>query len=1536
MTEKTETPVADENSVPEIEDVLALSPLQEGLFSLARLAGADDLYTMQFALEITGPVDSYLLRRSIEVILRRHPNLRAAFWDQDLPKPVQIVPSSVTLPWSERTADADEYAALAEAEARTGFDLARGPALRVVFVTLPDGAHRMILTAHHLLMDGWSLGVFFREMYAIYQAGGSAAGLPAPRPYRDYIGWLAARDSTADLGKWTEYLAGAEPLILGDRAESAVNTIVPETHVLRLNSAETARLRAWAGAGGLTLNTAVQYAWSVVLGRLTDRDDLVFGTTVSGRPDELVGVETMIGLFINTIPVRVRLDPGPASAQGVLDTCRRIQREAVAMRDAGYLSLSAIQRAAGRGGLFDTLFVFENVPVGDVLRPVALTDGTQCTVIESQGLTHYPLAVVSYLLDGELTLAVEAVPALLGRLSAADLPERLAQVLRRLPGLDETGAAPLDVLLPGEQPREPVAPAADIRDVGVAELFARQVAATPDALALSTAERQFTYRELSTAAHRVAAALIERGVGAEDVVALALERSADSIVAVLGVLAAGAAYVPLDPELPTARIESILRQARPSLVLAGTGAGVLDEIADLPPVLPMDTAAAADAGRTVLPVPVHPQQRAYLIFTSGSTGEPKGVVGTHGALAAYFADHRDRVYRPAVARLGRPLRIAHAWSLSFDASWQPLIGLFDGHANHLFGSAEMRDAGRLVDGIQRYGLDMIDTTPSMFAQLAAAGLVDEHGNVPLAVLALGGEAIGVPLWRQLGALSGTAVHNCYGPTETTVEAVVAAVTAASAVPVIGEPTAGTVGYVLDSRLRVVPDGVVGELYLSGAQLARGYIGRPAGTAERFVADPYRRGARMYRTGDLVRRLPAGELAYLGRADGQVKIRGYRIETGEIETALSGLPGVRAAAVLPYRRPSGTALVGFVTGTDPGFRADGLRAELARSLPGYMVPQRILALDALPMTGNGKLDVRRLEALAAAAADRDGSTPASTDTERAICAVIAELTGGPEPGVDDDLIELGLDSIVALSLVNGLRRAGIATTPRMILGVGTIAELAERVDSSTAGQRRHAPAGYGAVGPVPILSWMHEYGAYRRFSLGSLLELPAGITDPQLQAVLQALLDGHDLLRARFTDTATGYELYTREPGAVSAAEILTMVAGGVDLPATISAQAHADADRLDPPAGRLVRATRINRPGPTDLLLLTVHHLAVDPVSWYVISADLAASWAELSADPAAAAGRVPVLRPPVEHTGYREYAAALRARRELPEVQAQRDYWQRQVALPDPVLGHRRPDPATDSWGAYRALRMQTSLATTAALLESPAAVAGVREFLIATLVVTLATWRTERGQDAAGGAYVAMEAHGREDAVLGPDIDTSHTVGWFTSMFPARFGAGVEPVDLAVAEQDPARSRDLLEAVAAEVAAIPNNGLDYGVLRYLAEDPDLVAAPGPQILFDYLGRVDLTGTGTAWNPVSEHELIGNLPLAPEPDFGLRCALDVLAGIGATPDGPQLVTLLRWSEALFAESDIERFVEIWQDATAALIRAFGPVDLKAAGPVGA
>ncbi|MGQ4618131.1 amino acid adenylation domain-containing protein [Nocardia sp. R7R-8] len=1517
MPETTRVPATErESAPPRIEDVLALSPLQEGLFSLATLAGDDDLYNMQFVIEVTGPVDVALLRRGIEVILQRHANLRAAFWDRDVPKPVQIVPSTVELPWFERNADEREFRAVVASEARRGFDLERGPALRVAVLTLPDGSRRMIVTAHHILMDGWSLGVFFRELFAVYQAGGSAAALPTPRPYRDYIGWLAARDTAATLRTWVDYLADVDPLILADRSDTVINTVVPAIHKVVLDAADTDRVQRWARANGLTMNTVVQFAWAILLGRLTDRRDVVFGTTVSGRPDELAGVETMIGLFINTVPVRIRLDE--SAAGGVVHACAQVQRASAAMRDNGYLSLSAIQRATGRGALFDTLFVYENAPVADVLQPVTTADGTTFRPTASESLTHYPLAVVSFLLDGQLTVVVEAVEAVFGELSAADLGTRLLAVVSQLPDIGAAGQDTVDVLLPRERPRPPAGPAADVLGVTVPQLFARQVAAAPDDLALSTERERFSYRELSDVALRLAGGLAARGIGPEDVVALALPRSARSIVAILGVLAAGAAYVPIDITQPPARIESILRQAKPRLVLSdGACLPLGDGIAALPPVESFE-AVASDSTALTAPRAGYPEQCAYLIFTSGSTGEPKGVIGTHAALAAYFADHRERVYRPALARLGRPLRIAHAWSLSFDASWQPMVGLLGGQSIHLFDAEEMRDARRLVEGIARHGIDMIDTTPSMFAQLAAAGLVDGHGT-DLAVLALGGEAIGVPLWKQLCALPDTAVHNCYGPTETTVEAVVAAVADPAATPVIGSPTNGMTGYVLDSRLRPVPDGVLGELYLSGAQLARGYAGKPGVSADRFVADPFRPGSRMYRTGDLVRRLPSGDFAYLGRADNQVKIRGYRIEIGEIEAALHGLPGVREAAVIVLRRASGPALVGFVVGAD--IEPARLRAALSDRLPAYMVPHRVLVVGGLPVTGNGKLDTGQLEAMAGVALDGNPSAAApSTDTERTLCTTVAELTGGAAPGVDEELVELGLDSIVAISLANALRRKGIAVSPRAVLAAASIRELATTIDAGAAADPVATTAEPGSVGQTPILSWMHEYGGYRRLALSTVVELPADVDRPRLEAVLQAVLDGHAMLRARFVETASGYDIVTRAPGVVRAADILTEVEARAEFPTTLSAYARSAADEIDPLTGDLVRAVWFNRTDSADLLLLHIHHLAVDPVSWHIVCADLAEMWDQLRAGTPVAE-----LVRPVEYTTYRAWAQRTRSRAGTAEVAAQREYWLRQTTGPDPVLAARRPDPSIDTWSSYRVYPLPAPPDLTAAVLGNLTGAIGVREFLLAALTMTLATWRVERGQDPSGGAYLALEGHGREDATLGADIDTARTVGWFTSVYPARFGVGGDCVDVPTAIQDPDKAGALLASVAATLAAVPNNGVDYGVLRYLEADAELTAAPQPQVLFDYLGRLDLARAHQPWSPISDVELFTRLPTAPEPDFPLRYAMDVIAGVQGADTGPRLVALLRWSEAIFTAAEVERLAEIWHDAVAALARAVTP-----------
>ncbi|WP_280316881.1 non-ribosomal peptide synthetase [Nocardia wallacei] len=1497
-------------SGPEIEDVLALAPLQEGLFSLSHLSGADDdVYTIPFVVDIDGPLDTAALRASFAALLRRHANLRAVFWDRDVPRPVQIVPSRVELPWTECATRPEELDTLTAAEIARPFDLARGPALRVLLAALPPRAdgrarRRMIVTIHHILMDGWSLGLLFTELRALYEAGGAADALPPVRPYRDYIGWLAAQDMSAAQRRWADYLRVLDgPVMLADGSAPAAKAQITR---FALPAAETARLRRWARARGLTLNTVVQFAWTLVLARLTDRRDVAYGTVVTGRPDQIAGVDRMIGLFLNTVAVAFRLDPEAT----VVAECARLQRESAAMREVGFLSLSSVQRAAGHGALFDTMFVFQNAPMEHAFRDATFADGTTFRPVMTENLTHYPLTVVSHLLGDELLVVVEAVVAAVP-CRPVDIGTSMLAALRRLPDHADTATADLDVLPESTYAdllRAATTPVREkVTESSVFALFERRAAATPDAVALTTDTVRLTYRELYDRSARLAAEIAAHGVAAEGVVALFLPRGPEAIAAILATLAAGAAYVPVDVALPAARVESILAQSEPDLVLAADGhARDLDGV----PVLRLDDpATAARIARRAPEIPVvspHPAQRAYLIFTSGSTGEPKGVAGTHDALLSYFADHRARVYGPAERRLGRKLRIAHAWSLSFDASWQPLVGLLDGHCLHLFDEAAMRDAQRLVDGMVRHDVDMIDTTPSLFRQLAAAGLLEHR----LAVLALGGEAIDTQLWARLRALPDTAVHNCYGPTETTVEAVVADLGALDSfgaqadAPTIGAATAGMSAHVLDSRLRPVPVGVTGELYLAGPQLARGYVGRPGATAGHFVADPFG-GGRMYRTGDLVRRRPDGLLTYLGRADDQVKVRGYRIEIGEVETALRTLPGVAAAAVTVTRRGDGASLIGFVV-CAPGRAADpiGMRAALSNRLPAYMVPARVMVLPRIPVTVNGKLDTRELGRLAEqhrTAASETAVAP-RTDTEKALAALLAEVFDGHAPGVDADFLALGMDSIVAIALVNAARRQGISVSARMVLANPTIRDLAAAIDRGETGATATGADGYGEVPPLPIVAWMYAHGGYRRFTQNMLLTLPADITRGELEAVLQAVLDGHDALRSRLVETPRGPRLVTREPGAVSASEVLTRIE---DVPAEadgrhLRAATHAAIDEIDPGAGDMVRAVWFRGRADGDLLFLAIHHLAVDVVSWHILTADLATAWEQVRA------GGTPKVM--AEPTSYRAWSRLMVQRAAHDDVLAHRDYWAAQVAGPDPALGSRKPDPARDTWESLRATMFHTPADTTARVLSVATGNAGVREILLAALTMTLISWRRERGEDDTTGALIALESHGRADEAVG--ADSSGTVGWFTSVFPVRLGAGASALDAGT----------LLDSVTAHIGAVPRHGVDFGLLQAVARVPELADAPEPQVEFNYLGRTDLLEHDRpAWSITTDAAFTAAMPIAPEPELPLRYAMDVVAAVGNSSEGPRLTAQWRWSAALFTESEVMRLGELWNHSIAAI-----------------
>ncbi len=1324
-----------------------------------------------------------------------------------------------------------------------------------------------MITAHHIVIDGWSLPVFVNEMMILYGAGGDLAALPvAPRPYRDYIGWLASRDPEASQQVWRQHLGGLPgPTLLSASLGSAEaadgqRAGLPRTTELRLPPEAAERLVAGTRSRGITVNTLMQMAWALVLSRLTDTHDVVFGVTVSGRPPELAGVETMIGLFINTVPMRVQLDP----AAGVGEQCRAVQRNAALLREHGFLGHAQLRALGGVGEMFDTLLVYENFPMDGLVAGGELIAGSATfrpSALES--LSHFPIAIAAHMEGRELVVLIEVLDGALGAITAERLGRRVLTSAERLLQDWERPLREVSVLFEDETVAD-VAGAVAPPARGIHTRFAEVAAKTPDNVAVSWAGGTLSYRELDARANALAARLAARGVNSETPVAVRLFRGPEYVVAMLAVLKAGGMCVPMEPGLPPERVESILRQTGASIVV--------DED-------PLE--ASGYDGAEFRPVEVSPEQAAYVVFTSGTTGEPKGVIGTHAAVGAYADDHLDSVLRPAAARLGRPLRVAHAWSFAFDAAWQPLVALLDGHGVHIVDERTQTDAETLVGAIARHGVDMIDTTPSMFAQLTASGLLT---TVPLAVLALGGEALGSSAWALIRgecARTGLRAYNCYGPTETTVEAVVATITEYDE-PSIGRPTRHTRGYVLDSALRPVPVGATGELYLAGAQLARGYLGRAGETSHRFVADPFAAGERMYRTGDLVRRGPDGSLQYVGRADAQVKIRGYRVEPGEIAAALEAHPAVQRAGVLVRQRQAGARLTAYVVIAEtaaPKPPAAELRAMLGTRLPRYMIPQRIIKVDEIPLTANGKLDEAVLSAFDAAETTDSAGCEPETPTEAALAEVLSELLHLPRVDVAADFLQLGLDSIMALSAVQAARARGLALRARLILECANVRELAEAIDSETAAAITDVENG---AGPMPVLAngrWLYEYGEARRLAQTEAIRLPDDVSREQLDAALASIVAGHEVLRTRLDRaTMTLVPVPTTEPPG----EIINEVAVPDDLQAVVPGYVAQAVDRLDPERGALLAAVWLRpRTGPS-VLLLAAHVLAMDPASWRVILGELDAALRAL------AIGHSPA--PVREHTSYRRWAAALADRADQLDTA---QFWAAQLEGDDPDLGARRVDPGRDRAGDLIVRMVAADADITRRLLDCGLP---LPHLLVAATAATVTRWRRRRNQ-ATPPPLLALETHGRADSLVDTTgahtIDTGDTIGLLSSIYPVR-----------VDSSDP-------RAVGARLAAIPGDGLDYGLLRYLRTDTAqrLAALPDPQLLLNYLGAAH-TGGGTVLAP--ERGLLAGVSPQPEPDLAVRHELTIMATV--LPFDGQRILAAQWRALpdILDDADISALQQLW------------------------
>ncbi|MFI6466449.1 non-ribosomal peptide synthase/polyketide synthase [Streptomyces sp. NPDC050538] len=1516
LLDLTDDERAELAALPAGTEVLPVSPLQAGLLFHAALDSGDDgpdVYTVQVSYDLEGPLDADRLHSAAQSVLDAHENLRSGFRHLSSGRPVAVVPRTAVLPWRQLdlSDDPEEWERLLVQERRR-FDPERPPLLRLLLARLGPDRHRLVLSHQHLLLDGWSLPLLTAELWARYEGRTPAA----PAPYRAHLRLLAVQDPAVSTAAWAEALGGlAEPTRLApvdpDRA-----AVVPSTHTVELAPDRTAELEAFARRQGVTVNTLVQAAWGVLLGRLTGRDDVVFGATVAGRSPELPGAESMIGLFINTIPVRVQVRPEESTA-ALLD---RLQDEQSRLIAHQHLGLADIQRAAGLGELFDTLVVFESYPVADEEEG---GDGPRVTVRDHEDSTHYPFAWAVEPAE-RLRLTAEFRPDLFQPAVVRRITDALTALLTGMAAEPDRPVGRLDLLAPAERHtvletwNDTALPAPETERLGtVPELFVAQAAADPGAVAVTDGRTTWTFAELDARTDQLARILAGHGAGPERIVALALPRTADHIAAILAVMKAGAAYLPLDPDLPESRLTGMLDDARPVLILATD-----ETAATLPPttvpVLRLD--APADGLPEAEPVAPGPDHPAYVIYTSGSTGRPKGVVVTQRGIANLFHSHRHDLHEVAKQRTGlRRLRVGHAWSFSFDASWQPQLWLLDGHALHIADDETRRDPELLAAFIRDRGIDFIEVTPSLLAQMADSGLIGDEGDCPLSVVGFGGEAVPEALWARLAALQDTEAFNLYGPTEATVDALVGRVRD-SATPVVGRPVHESRAYVLDTALRPVPPGVTGELYLSGPGLARGYLGRPELTAERFVADPYaaKPGERMYRTGDMARWTEDGLLEFAGRTDDQVKIRGYRIELAEIEAALDTHPAVTQTVVVAREhRPGIRQLIAYAV-TD-GTDGAALRAHAASVLPDYMVPAAVVVLDRLPLLSNGKLDRSALPA--PDFTTQGGGRAPSSDTERTLRDLFADALGLPAEaiGTDDDFFTFGGDSIVAMQLVARARAGGLRVTPRQVFQYRTVAALAA-VAVPLGTDERHAvhDDGTGTVPLTPIMRGLLERGGpIAAYHQAALVQTPADLTEPGLLTVLTALAARHDMLRAQLVREP---EWLLRVPAArdTDVSTWLTRVdVRGADedvLRAAISRHAETARAGLDPDAGAMVRAVWFDAgPGQPGRLLILVHHLVIDGVSWRVLLPDLATAWA------AVRGGCSPELAP-VE-LSFARWSRLLGTRAVDPATEDELPWWTSALAEGAELPLARPLDPARDTVATTRYVSVSLPADVTGPLLSrAPAAFgATVNDVLLTAFALAVGDWRARTlgaEQQGGGPVLVDVEGHGREEQLAG-DADLSRTVGWFTSVVPVRLDPG--EAELADVVADGPALDAALARVREHLAALPTAGIGHGLLRHLnpGTGPWLTQLGEPQIEFNYMGRFDRPAAAD-WSYAPEDDAAD---LDADPGQPMSHALTLNAITEDRPEGPELNAHWAYAAELLTEEQVRDLADTWFRALEAVVR---------------
>ncbi|WP_016695906.1 non-ribosomal peptide synthetase, partial [Rhodococcus rhodochrous] len=1347
-------------------DVVPLSLAQQRMWFLNRLEPDSAVNNIPAAIRLSGALDVDALRAAVADLIERHEVLRTVYPEAD------GVGHQVVLGVGEAGVEL-EVVEVSEAEVfdrvvasvGTGFDVTVTPPLRIELLQVSETEHVLVVVVHHIAADGFSMGPLARDVMLAYAAR-SAGELPGWEPldvqYADYTLWqrrvLGSEDDpksliSQQLSYWTDTLAGLpdELPLPFDRPRPPVASYLGGRHTLTVDGSVRAGIDELARDCGITPFMVVHGALAVLLARLSGTDDIAIGTPVAGRGER--ALDDLIGMFVNTLVLRTRVDSGESFAE-LLDRVRDVDLGAFGHAEAPFERLVEVLdpvRSTARNPLFQVMLTFQNFEQTSFELP-----GLSLSALEAGAqLAKFDLQVtVVEQPDGGWLVEFGYAADLFDAATVESIAERFRRVLAAA-GDESVVVGDIELLSPEEKSRL-LTHATEHRNTEaetVLDLFDRQVLRAPDATALTFHDGALTYREFDARINRLARELIARGVGPDTLVGLAVPRSVDMLVGMYAILRAGGAYVPIDPEHPADRIAYLLDVADPVLVLTTRrDANALPDSAPVVCLDELDVSQCSDLpiGDRERRAPLRARNTAYVIFTSGSTGRPKGVAVTHEAMLNQIDWIGDRfdIGAEDVVLLKTPFTFdVSVWELFGPPSRgaQLVIAAPDGH----------RDPAYLASVIDEHAVSMVSFVPSMLdvfvAELTELAELSKGSCTSLRAVLVAGEALPARTVTRLRvALPGAAVHNLYGPTEFTVHVTEIELSGDEAIVPIGTPVQNSQVYVLDNRLRMVPPGVPGELYLSGVQIARGYVERPDLTAERFVANPFTKGARLYRTGDVVRWNASGVLEYIGRSDFQVKLRGLRIELGEIEAVLRDDPRVSSAAVVVTH----DRLVAYLTASQGNLETDELRRSAAHRLPAYMVPDVMMVLDALPLNPSGKLDRRALPEPVLEA--REFRAPV-TDVEQTVASVFAEVLGVEQVGLDDDFFALGGNSLVATRVVARMGQALDSRVPlRMLFDAPTVAALAARLEES---------AGTGTAVPlvaqerpevVPLSLAQQRMWFLNRFdpesavnNIPAVIRLSGALDVDALRAAVADLVERHEILRTVYPEIdGAGRQIVhgvedagvSLEVVRVSEAEVFDRVVAAVSTGFDVT---------VAPP----LRIELLQVSETEHVLVVVVHHIAADGFSMGPLSRDVMVAYAARSA------GEVPAWEPlEVQYADY-----ALWQRRVLGSVSdsgslitQQLSYWTEQLAdLPDVLaLPTDRPRPAVASnRGATHDFVLDPA---SLAGLDALTAEHGVTRFMVVHAALAVLLARLSGTGDIAIGTPVAGRGERALDDLIGMFVNT------------------------------------------------------------------------------------------------------------------------------------------------------------------------------------